>query len=104
MVNVFSNGFAVDEQGARDIIVSAVSDHGIKGKWEVSVNFISRSEMLKLHDQKPHQVLAFPLDREVGPDGVIRLGDIVVLGDLPSTQRDKLIAHACLHLLGVHHE
>lgn len=56
---------------------------------------------------KPTDVLSFPLeDMNVGPDGVIRLGDIVIC----KVQAEKkghtipfLIKHAMLHLLGIHH-
>ena len=51
-----------------------------------------------------HDVLSFPLDRDTSyPDGVIRLGDIVVC----ETDMDRfefLVEHGCLHLLGIHHE
>lgn len=104
MVNVFANGYEVDEQGVCGIVDSEIHKHGITGNYEVNVNFISEAEMKKLHDKKPHDVLSFPLDKEMGSDGVIRLGDIVVLGDLPAGRQVELIAHSCLHLLGIHHK
>ena len=104
MVNVFPNGFAVDAKCVRDVVDRVIKQHGVTGNYEVNVNFVTEQEMSRLHDKKPHEVLSFPLDQETGPDGVTRLGDIVVLGTLPPDKRDHWIAHACLHLLGIHHE
>lgn len=56
---------------------------------------------------KPTDVLSFPLDREVGPDGVMRLGDIVICKTIASKKGHSLpflISHAMLHLLGKHHK
>lgn len=52
-------------------------------------------------------VLSFPLDGEVGPDGMMRLGDIVICKALAKEKGHLvpwLIKHAMLHLLGVHHK
>ena len=57
---------------------------------------------------RPTDVLSFPLDDfKPGPDGIIRLGDIVIC----KSQAKKtghaisfLIKHAMLHLLGSHHQ
>lgn len=57
---------------------------------------------------KPTDVLSFPLeDYNPGPDGVIRLGDIVICKAQAKKKRHSLpflIKHAMLHLLGVHHQ
>ena len=104
MVNIFPNGYEVDAKCVSDIVAKAFAPHGIKTDYDVNVNFVSRGEMVKLHDNQDHGVLSFPLEAEPGPDGIIRYGDIVVLGSLPPNKRDELIAHSCLHLLGIHHE
>lgn len=112
MVNVFPNGFAVDAKCVRDVVDRVIKQHGVTGNYEVNVNFVTEQEMSRLHDKKPHEVLSFPLIDPstgsgrfaAGPDGITRLGDIVVLGKLPPQKRDLWIAHACLHLLGIHHE
>lgn len=103
MVNVFPNGFDVDVKCVRDVVAAALKQHKVTANYEVNVNFVTPAEMTKLHDKKAHDVLSFPLEKEVGPDGVIRLGDIVVLGKLSPQKRDHWVAHACLHLLGIHH-
>ncbi len=104
MVNIFANGFAVDAEYVQKIVDSTLRQHGVQGKYEVNVNFVPLSGMKKLHDKKAHDVLSFPLEKEIGPDGVTRLGDIVVLGKLSAAKRDELIVHSCLHLLGTHHK
>ena|SRR3989344_1852527 len=104
MVNVFPNGYDIDEDRVRTIVDSTLEQHGITGNYEVTVNFISEAEMQKLYDKEAHDVLSFPLDKELGPDEVTRLGDIVVLGNLSEQKQNELIAHSCLHLLGIHHK
>lgn len=52
-------------------------------------------------------VLSFPLDLEVGPDEVMRLGDIVICKSQAKKLKHTtafLIKHAMVHLLGRHHE
>lgn len=57
---------------------------------------------------RPTDVLSFPLaDFTPGPDGVIRLGDIVICQSEAKKKGHTiqfLIKHAMLHLLGVHHK
>lgn len=57
---------------------------------------------------KPTDVLSFPTeDYEPGPDGVVRLGDIVICQEQAKLKGHRvafLIRHAMLHLLGVHHK
>lgn len=112
MVNVFTNGFDVDVKCVKNVVATTLKRHNVTANYEVNVNFVTPAEMTKLHDKKAHDVLSFPLIDPstssgrfaVGPDGVTRLGDIVVLGNLPVSKRDELIAHSCLHLLGIHHD
>ncbi|MBI5358009.1 hypothetical protein HZB69_00030 [Candidatus Amesbacteria bacterium] len=86
-----------------DQIEKLVREHDVLGDFEVNVFLASEAEMKKLLDGKYHNVLSFPLEFDkTYPDGVVRLGDIVIC------DREKdiefLAHHACLHLLGVHHE
>ena len=82
--------------------------HGIAGKYEVSVFSADELEMKKLLDGKLHDVLSFPLDRDsTYPDGIVRLGDIVVCESYAKKLNEKLeflVEHGCLHLLGKHHD
>ena len=87
----------------KKIIDKTVRDHGLITPYEVNVFLASEEEMKKLLDGKYHNVLSFPLDRDTTyPDGIVRLGDIVICKD----EKDKefLAHHGCLHLLGIHHE
>ncbi|MEK7091056.1 MAG: rRNA maturation RNAse YbeY [Patescibacteria group bacterium] len=80
-----------------------VREHGVVGDYEINVFSASEEEMKKLWDGKPHDVLSFPLDRDTSyPDGVTRLGDIVICDR--EKDMELLAEHGCLHLLGVHHD
>jgi len=81
-------------------------------KVVADVSFVSARQIQKLKLKhrgidKPTDVLSFPLaDFTPGPDGVIRLGDIVICKAQVKIKGHKLtflINHAMLHLLGVHH-
>lgn len=85
------------------IIEKTVHEHGVIGKYEVNVFLASEEEMKKLLDGKYHNVLSFPLDFDKSyPDGVTRLGDIVICDQ--ENKIEELVEHGCLHLLGIHHE
>lgn len=87
-----------------NVVEKMVLDYGIVGDYEVGVYEASEEEMKKLWDGKPHDVLSFPLDRDTSyPDGVTRLGDIVVC-ETDMGRFESLVEHGCLHLLGIHHE
>lgn len=85
------------------IINKTVREHGVIGKYEVNIFLASVEEMKKLLDGKYHNVLSFPLDFDITyPDGVTRLGDIVICDS--ENKIEELAEHGCLHLLGIHHE
>ena len=85
------------------VVEKTVREHGIMGKYEVGVYQASEDEVKKLWDGQPHNVLSFPLELDkTYPDGVIRLGDIVVC-KTDIDRFESLVEHACLHLLGIHH-
>ena len=91
------------------IIDKVVRSLGIKGDYEVNVYSASREEMMVLGekwmgDGEEHEVLSWPLENTGSdPDGVWRLGEIVVRGSLPQEKLEFLIEHGCRHLLGIHH-
>ena len=78
---------------------------------EAVVSFVSEAKIRELNKRwrkldKPTDVLSFPLDMEVGPDGVMRLGDIVICKKQAEEHKHSvtfLIKHSMLHLLGKHH-
>jgi len=86
-----------------DVIEKMVREQGITGDYEVGVYQASEEEIKKLWDGRSHDVLSFPLDGDTTyPDGVIRLGDIVICDQEKDIK--SLAGHGCLHLLGIHHE
>ncbi|OIP03211.1 rRNA maturation RNase YbeY [Candidatus Beckwithbacteria bacterium CG2_30_44_31] len=81
-------------------------------KIVAEVSFVDEKTIRSLNRRwrkidKATDVLSFPLDREVGPDKVMRLGDIVICKTIALKKRHSvpfLINHAMLHLLGKHHK
>jgi probable rRNA maturation factor len=81
-------------------------------KVVADVSFVSEAEIKRLNRRwrgldRPTDVLAFPLaEFTPGPDGIIRLGDIVIClrqAKKKGHRQSFLIKHAMLHLLGQHH-
>lgn len=95
----------------KSIIDKTVREHGIKGDYEVNVFLATEEEIKDLHhkymasqgyEDEYHNVLSFPLDKDISyPDGVVRLGDIVICDQEKNIE--SLAEHGCLHLLGIHH-
>ncbi len=98
---------------------------GIVSDAEVSVAIVGESKMMEvgkkyLKDGKLHNVLSFTpteVKREFiyPPDGVVRLGEIIVCYPLAIKEANdenvrieshvyELIEHGAMHLLGIHHE
>lgn len=82
-------------------------------KVVAGLSFVDEKEIQDLnkkHRKKdyPTDVLSFPLeDMSVGPDGIVRLGDIVICKKQAKKNNHSvpfLIKHAMLHLLGIHHD
>lgn len=82
-------------------------------KVVAEVSFVDNRTILELNLKhrkinRPTDVLSFPLeDYNPGPDGIIRLGDIVICKAQAKKKGHSLsflIHHAMLHLLGVHHQ
>lgn len=81
-------------------------------KLVAELSFVTAAKIKALnlkhrHKNMPTDVLSFPLeDFKPGPDGVIRLGDIVICREIAEKKHHPvagLIKHAMLHLLGYHH-
>ena len=81
-------------------------------KIVAEVSFVDEKTIRSLNRRwrkidKATDVLSFPLDWEVGPDKVMRLGDIVICKAQAKKKGHSvtfLISHAMLHLLGKHHK
>jgi probable rRNA maturation factor len=121
-------GYNIDHKGIRVIIEKTLRENGIDGDTEVAVNVIGEKEMRQLHKkymktEEVTDVLSFPMHEDlikqdipaVDPDGVLRLGDIVVCYPQAArqavennrevkTEVEFLVEHGCRHLLGIHHD
>ena len=82
-------------------------------KVMADILFVSEKQIQRLNRRhrrinKPTDVLSFPLeDSTPGPDGVVRLGDVVICKAQAEKKGHRiagLIKHAMLHLLGEHHQ
>jgi ssRNA-specific RNase YbeY (16S rRNA maturation enzyme) len=98
-------------------VVDYLAGMGVAGEAEVSLLLTRKADMRKiaakykkqLGDTEPtdHEVLAFPLGMEEdpwNPDGVKRLGDIVLVYPQTQEKLEELAVHGCKHLLGINHE
>lgn len=102
------------------VVKDTCKQKGFDKDSEISVSIIDDQEMKQLNRQHLKRsgvtdVLSFPLDKEIGPDGMVRLGDVVIcLSEAKRQAKRKgietneevkaLIKHGVLHLLGVHHQ
>lgn len=100
----------IDKDQVLKVLKTVAKEQGLKGKVEIGVSLVGRKEMMKLNrkylgEKGATDVLSFPLEKEVGPDEVMRLGDIVVCLTEAKGQKITFLAkHAMLHLLGIHHK
>ncbi len=128
MVKVFvtkQSNFPVKSAEIKKRLAAFFAKNGIVSDAEVSVAIVGEARMLTvgkkyLKDGKLHNVLSFTPTEVKGkfiypPDGVMRLGEIVVCYPLAvkeageenvliATRVYELIEHGALHLLGIHHE
>lgn len=123
MINLFISSqsqYQFDRERMRQVVSKTLEEHGIRGEVEISLLMVGERKMRELHKaymetDETTDVLSFPLEDSVGPDEVLRLGDIVVCYPVAVSQaRDNnrlvddeiafLVEHSCLHLLGIHHE
>lgn len=119
--------YHVDRERIRKTVEDFLEAKKIKGNLEVSVSIVGDRMMKTLNNKyrnldKTTDVLSFPLHDGASdspfidpPDGVLRLGDVVisypqVLEDaiadntLVQEKIDELVIHGLNHLLGNHHE
>ena len=129
MITVFfqtESHFPVDRKKVTDALVASLTTR-VKSPTEVNVTVVGDRRMKQLNKQYRHiddttDVLSFglqdPTVQRDGfvdmPDGVLRLGDIVVSypqavaeaaaeGKLVDDQIVFLVLHGLNHLLGIHH-
>ena len=119
--------FPFDRAILREHLTKVLAKYRLTDKVEVDVQVVGKRKMCELHVvymklEGPTDVLSFPLndpqdDRPFmsSPDGVLRLGDIVVCYPVAveealekqckvDDQIKFLAEHGLMHLLGYHHE
>lgn len=115
-----SNKYPKDQKTIKKSISETLTKNRVSGNIEVSVAIVGEARMgmlskKYLKDDLAHEVLSFPLEGSVLPDGVLRLGDIILCWPqvVLAAKRDgvkvedevyRLTAHSVEHLLGKHHE
>lgn len=119
--------YPFDRSGLREHLTKVLAKYRLTDKVEVEVAVVGKRKMSELHKlymqiPGPTDVLSFPLndpadDRPFisSPDGMLRLGDIVVCYSVAveealekqckvDDQIKFLAEHGLMHLLGYHHE
>jgi probable rRNA maturation factor len=119
------SNYPISAKRIKDGLRTLLEEKGIVSNTEVTVALVGKKKMLDigeqyLKDKKVHDVLSFPASEAkekfvFPPDGVIRLGEILVCyprvfeeaqkeGKLIEEKVLELVKHGALHLLGIHHE
>ena len=119
--------FPFDHKALREYLTIILTKYKLTDAVEVEVSVVGSRRMSELHKvymqiEGPTDVLSFPLndpedDRPfmASPDGILRLGDIVVCYSVAieealkkqckvDSQIQFLAEHGLMHLLGYHHE
>ena len=115
-----NTGYKVVREEIAGVIEKVLAEKGIPEDVELAVTLVDEMGIRELHrkfmgSDETTDVLSFPLEVETFPDGIRRLGDIVVC--LPVAQKQALenkrseqqeinflIEHGLRHLLGENHE
>ena len=127
-INILADAkFPIDRPGLRAHLTQVLAKYRLTDGVELAVSLVGRRKMTELHKLYMHlpgptDVLSFPLndpadDRPfmASPDGVLRLGDVVVCYPEAvaeafekqvkvDAQVQFLAEHGLMHLLGYHHE
>lgn len=111
--------YPINRKKVRERVESVLSSHHVTGQVQIEISVVGDRKMKALNNKYRKlncttNVLSFPLEGTNDPDGVLRLGDIVVswpqarsyairANQLISNVAIDLIEHGLLHLLGIHH-
>ncbi len=127
-INILADAkFPLDRAALRNHLTSVLAKYRLTDGVEMAVSVVGKRKMTELHMLYMHlpgptDVLSFPLndpadDRPfmASPDGILRLGDVVVCYPVAveealekqvkvDQQVQFLAEHGLMHLLGYHHE
>jgi probable rRNA maturation factor len=121
-IDIFAQSdYRFDRGRMRKALEKIVVENGMSDQeTEISLIVVGERKMRELHKKymetdEVTDVLSFPLEEAVYPDGVLRLGDIVVCYPVAVNQAmennrmvdeevEFLASHGLMHLLGKHHE
>jgi len=127
-VNILADAkYPLDRKEVRKRIETVLTEQRLTENVELAVFVVGKRKMTQLHQEfmqlpGPTDVLSFPLNDPTdarafvgSPDGVLRLGDIVICYPVAREQAIKkqvtldrelqdLAEHGLWHLLGYHHE
>ncbi|MFZ2199528.1 MAG: rRNA maturation RNase YbeY [Microgenomates group bacterium] len=127
-INILADAkFPFDRTALRDHLTKVLAKFRLTDKIEVDIQVVGKRKMSEIHKlymklEGPTDVLSFPIndpadDRPFmsSPDGILRLGDIVVCYPVAveealekqcklDGQIQFLAEHGLMHLLGYHHE
>lgn len=111
--------YPVDRKKIRETATNLIKKTGLEDV-EVSVTVVGSRKITQLNRNyrkidKVANVLSFPLEQARGPDGVLRLGDIIICYPMAREQAGQeeklvdekikeLLEHGLKHLLGEHNE
>lgn len=127
-INILADAkYPVDRDTLREHLAKILASHRLTDNVEVDIMVVGKRKMTKLHMDflnlpGPTDVLSFPLSDPAdsrpfvaSPDGILRLGDIVICYPVAieealakqirvDEQIQFLAEHGLMHLLGFHHE
>ena len=121
-IDIFAQAnYRFDRTRVRQALEKILNEKGMgESKTEVALTVVGERKMRELHKKymetdEVTDVLSFPLEEAVYPDGILRLGDIVVCYPVAVQQAmdnnrmvdeeiEFLACHGLMHLLGFHHD
>lgn len=111
--------YKFDRKKVRERLEKTLAEKGVLGDAEITVSVVGERKMKTLHKkylktEEATDVISFPLEDVVMPNGTLILGDIVICYPVAVRQAAEenmmvddevafLAEHGCLHLLGFHH-
>ncbi len=117
--------YPISAKAIREKVQKTLIDNGISSDCETAVAIVSREKMKEYVDEyykdgEDHPVLSFPTTETEGPftfppDGILHIGEIIISYPWAKDEANKtgklvedivleLAEHACLHLVGIHHD